>query len=227
MKNIFDADGGFMRGLGKVADIVLLNIVFVLSCLPIFTIGAATTGMYYVALKLARREDGYIIKGFFKAFKENFKKATIIWLGQLLILLILAADVFILSRLEGTYVSALFVVIMIPLFMVIFTAAYVYPLLARFENSIKNTVKNAFLLSIANLPKTLVMLTSTVFLAVVSCWNMTFLPLLVLCAFSLPAYSNSLVLNGIFLKLEPKAQPVQTEDEGIFKESDLIEQAGR
>lgn len=227
MKNIFDIDGGLMSGLSRIADLALLNLLFVISCLPIFTIGAATTGLYYVTLKWARKEDGYIFKGFMKAFRENFKKSTIIWLGQLVVVAVLLVDFYILKQIKGTFVLGMYVIITILLFMVIFTATYVYPLLAHFENTIKNTVKNAFLLSIANLPRTILMVICSIVLVVISCWNLLLWPLLILGAFSFSAYVNAKILNRIFLRLEPETESVAGEDEGIFKDSDLIEQTSR
>ena len=80
MSNFFNMDNGLFRALGKLADLMLLNILFLVCSLPIFTIGASFTAMYYVTLKLAENEEGYIARGFLKSFKQNFKQATIIWL---------------------------------------------------------------------------------------------------------------------------------------------------
>ena len=83
MSNFFNMDNGLFRALGKLADLMLLNILFLVCSLPIFTIGASFTAMYYVTLKLAENEEGYIARGFLKSFKQNFKQATIIWLPRI------------------------------------------------------------------------------------------------------------------------------------------------
>ena len=82
---IFNYDNGFWRFMGKLWDALVLNILWVVCCIPLVTVGAATTAVYYVALKLARDEEGYVISSFFKSFKENFRQATALWL-------VLAAD---------------------------------------------------------------------------------------------------------------------------------------
>ena len=73
-------DNGFWRFMGKLWDALVLNILWMVCCIPLVTVGAATTAVYYVALKLARDEEGYVISSFFKSFKENFRQATALWL---------------------------------------------------------------------------------------------------------------------------------------------------
>lgn len=70
--------------MGRAADLMILNIVFIICCLPIVTIGASLTALHYVTLKMVRNEESYIVKSFFKSFKQNFKQATIINLIMLL-----------------------------------------------------------------------------------------------------------------------------------------------
>lgn len=97
MSNFFNMDNGLFRALGKLADLMLLNILFLVCSLPIFTIGASFTAMYYVTLKLAENEEGYIARGFLKSFKQNFKQATIIWLILLFFGIVLVLDLLILQ----------------------------------------------------------------------------------------------------------------------------------
>ena len=89
---MFKIDSPLMNFLNKVADIMILNALFILCCLPVFTIGASLSAAYYICYKMIRNEDSYIVKGFFKSFKENFKQATVIWLFVLLIAGILFVD---------------------------------------------------------------------------------------------------------------------------------------
>lgn len=88
MGRIFDMDSPVMRFLGRLADLMILNLVTLLCCLPVVTIGASLTAMHYVLLKMVRNEESYIVRSFFKSFKENFKQATVIWLIILLLSLI-------------------------------------------------------------------------------------------------------------------------------------------
>ena len=77
---LFDIDSPAMRFLSRVADLMILNLLMTLSFIPILTAGAGFTGMHYVLLRMVRNEEGYIARGFWKSFKENFKQATVIWL---------------------------------------------------------------------------------------------------------------------------------------------------
>ena len=72
MGKIFNLDSPFVQFMSRVADLMWLNILFLLCCIPIFTVGASTTAMYYVTLKMVRNEDSYITKSFIKSFKQNF-----------------------------------------------------------------------------------------------------------------------------------------------------------
>ena len=97
MGRIFDMDSPVMRFLGRLADLMILNLVTLLCCLPVVTIGASLTAMHYVLLKMVRNEESYIVRSFFKSFKQNFKQATVIWLIILLFLVIFGADIMIIK----------------------------------------------------------------------------------------------------------------------------------
>ena len=97
MGKIFDLDSPVMRFLSRMADLMILNLLMTVCCLPVFTIGAANTAMHYVMLKMVRGEEGYIVKDFFKSFKMNFKQATVIWLIMILFILVFAGDYIIMT----------------------------------------------------------------------------------------------------------------------------------
>ena len=92
MDKLFNMDNKFFTVMGRVADLIMLNVVCLICCLPIVTIGASLTALHYVTLKMARNEESYIIRSFFKSFKQNFKQATIINLIMLVIAAILYMD---------------------------------------------------------------------------------------------------------------------------------------
>ena len=89
---MFKLDSPLMNFLNKVADIMILNFFVILGCIPILTAGASLTAGYYVAFKMVKNEESYITKGYFKAFKENFKQSTIMWLIMLVVALVLFFD---------------------------------------------------------------------------------------------------------------------------------------
>ena len=78
MRNMFNSDSSFSKIMNKIADWFILNILWIFCSIPIVTIGATTTALYSVNLKIINNEEGNLIKTFFKSFKENFKKSTII-----------------------------------------------------------------------------------------------------------------------------------------------------
>ena len=96
MQRFFSMDNGLFRALNRISDLMILNLIFILCCIPVVTIGPALTGLYYVALKIASNEEGYIVRGFFKSFKQNFRQGLIIWLILLAAGCVFGVDIFIL-----------------------------------------------------------------------------------------------------------------------------------
>jgi len=150
------SDNVVARALGRLFDLVVLNLIFIICSLPIITIGASITAMYAVILKMVKNEEGYIVKGFFQAFKENFKMSTKAWLIMLPFSLIIYFNI--LLSMEMPALGQVFVVFFIIIAIVAgFTSVYVFPLIARYENTLKATFKNAFLLAIGRLPFTILL----------------------------------------------------------------------
>ena len=91
--NIFNSDGWFSRFFGTLGDIIIVNILFILCSIPIVTMGASMSAMYFTLLKKQRTgENGGVVKLFFKGFKDNFKQSTISWSLFLLISFIFTLD---------------------------------------------------------------------------------------------------------------------------------------
>lgn len=154
---MFSPDSKFMQVIGRITDLILLNIVYLLTCLPIFTIGAATAAMYTICFRLMREEYSGVIIPYFQAFKANFKQATAIW--GLLLAAVLPALYYLsrLLRLEGVlrYAGFLFILIIA---IGLMAASYVFPWVSQFENSTLQALKNALILSISHLPRTVCIL---------------------------------------------------------------------
>ena len=162
MGRFFSMDSKFFTVMSRVADLVMLNLIFLLCCIPIVTIGASVTALNYVTLKMARNEESYIIKGFFKSFKENFKQSTIIWLIVLITGVILVIDFIITNNMSDDSLMKIMRYILYAVsFVYAMTVSYIFPILAKFENSIKNTFKNAVLMAIRHLPWTILLVIVT------------------------------------------------------------------
>lgn len=226
---IFDVDGPLMRFLGKVADLMWLNVLTMICCIPIVTIGASVTALHYMCLKIVRDEESYITKAYFKSFKENFRQSTIMWLMMLAVAAFLGMDFYIIMEtgVEFPYVFKL--IILAIAVMVAFTAVMVFPVQAKFANPIKYTIKNAFALSVLQFPKTFLMLV-LLFVPMLMCYvAMQLFPIIFLFGFSLPAYLSACLYNKTFLSMEKQilegteqpegeAESEEGEDERIFKD---------
>ncbi len=157
MDNLFSLDNKFFEILGKIADIVILNLLCIISCLPIITIGSSITATYSVTMKMIKDEETYIVKDFIKRFKENFKASTIIWSIMLIIGVVLAFDFYISKLILNESISNVLQLVFTMISIIyIFTLAYVFPMQSKFENIIKNTMINSILISIQNLPYTII-----------------------------------------------------------------------
>lgn len=205
MGKIFDYDSKFFAGMTKVSDTIIINILFVICSIPIVTIGASITALYSVSMKITRDEDVYAAKEFIKQFKQNFKQSTIIWLILLVIGLFIGLDFYLFSLMSNDTMGIIFKFIFTVVSVVLaFVLIYAFPLIARFENSIKNTLSNSILMSIQHLPYTLIMavLTSAPILAFIlfsQYWGqIIFFNTCI--SFGFIAYINSIFLNKIFNK---------------------------
>lgn len=148
----FSYDSPFGQLFIKIAYGCCLNVLWFICCIPIVTIGASTTALYYTSFKIAKDEGSYITTMFFRSFKQNFKQATIIWLIMLVTGVLIVADFVLLSRLRATSTGT--VAVMWTLLLAVTIAcsilyaivlAYIFPLLSICSNTTPNMFKNAFL----------------------------------------------------------------------------------
>ena len=203
--------------MGRVADLIILNLICLVCCIPIVTIGASLTALFYVTLKMVRNEESYIIKSFFKSFKENFKQSTIINLIMLVTAIMLFFDLNISHNLTGTLSQVLSCIFIAFTFLYLLVFLYIYPLQAKFYNTIKNTFSNSLLMAIRHLPQTIIMLiVSLIPVAVLFIPDIriqaTLLMLVFLMGMSVIAYINSKFFVKIFDKYIPEEKDSQDEE---------------
>lgn len=224
-----ELDSPLMQGLNKLGDLLWLNILTLVCCIPIVTIGPSLTAMSYVVLKIARNEEGYITRSFFKSFKANLKQGIIIGLILIFVLLVLAGDFFIINYSGLEFNSIMRSILLAILFFVLFTSMFVFPVLAKFENTVFNTIKNAFLIGIAQLPKTILMMVLFAVPPVLFVFVPQVIPLVFLFGITLPAWASAKLYSKFFQKLEDKyvedhpseevgAEEAEAEDDRIFKD---------
>lgn len=212
MNKLFDLDSPIMRFLSRVADMVILNLLVMVCCIPIITVGAAFTAMHYVLLKIVRDEEGYLIKGFFKSFVQNFKQATLIWLLMLVVVIVFVGDWFIFSYSGVAFPKALIIGVIAISIVVLMVAMYVFPLLARFDNTIKHTIHNAALLAFANLPRTILMLIFYALPFVIAYFSPYSHIFIFMFGISVPAYASAWLYSNVFKKYEPETEVVSDMD---------------
>lgn len=209
MNRFFSMDNKFFVFMGKVADLCLLNLVCLACCIPIVTAGASITALYYVTLKMVRNEESYIFRSFFKSFKQNFRQATIIHLIMVAAAVLLYLDTNIVKAMGepmSQIMSVIFAVFTLVYAMILL---YLYPILAKFYNSVKNTFTNAVLMAIRHLPYTIIMLIICalpllIFFVPSLQMQMTLILLLLLFGMAVIAYLNSFFLVKIFDKYIPE-----------------------
>lgn len=200
--NIFEEGSLFQRFLNKMADLLILNLLTLLMCLPVITAGAALTAMHYVLLKLVRDEEGYIVKSFFCSFKREFRQATVLWIIFLAVIALMVSNLVMILEGGGSYPIWLPSSILVVAFLELMFMIYTFAMLSRFDNSIYHTLVNAVTLTFAELPKSLEMAVITLIPVIVFIWVPVLLPALVLFGLSVPGYACAMIYDPVFRKIE-------------------------
>ena len=197
-----DLDSPLMRFLEKVADLMWLNILTMICCITLFTIGASLTALHYMAIKIVREEECYITRGFFKSFRENFRQSTVIWLILVVVFAVLGGDFYLMMQhgVEINNIHRLFIMAVGVLFL--FTAVMVFPMQARFVNPIRLTFKNAFTVAVLQFPKTFLMILLPAFPLLLCYLSWRLFPVAFLFGISAPAVVSAMLYNKIFLRME-------------------------
>lgn len=219
---LFDLDSKFMRALFKAADVLWLNLLTVVLCIPVITIGPALCALSFCCLKMARDEDGSVTKMYFAAFRRKFGQTVAIGILSTIVFVVFAGDVY--AIVKGFYVfpTVLKIASFIAMFVVLCTMLYVFPFQARFENRIGVTIKNAFWASLLKFPKTLLMLCCWLFLpACILLVSGNFTPVFLLFGISFPAYLCAKIYDDFFMEMEERIKKANgTED---IKNPDVVD----
>lgn len=143
--SVFSYDSKFNDFLNKAANLIILNLLWILCSLPLVTIGASTTALYYNTLKLVRNEDTYIVQSFFRCFRENFRQSCLIWLIMTGAAGLLGFDFYVSwYYMPESMKHMLIYPFIILAFLFLAAGCYVFPMIAFFENSTKKVLKNSF-----------------------------------------------------------------------------------
>ena len=212
----FGENNPVWKAISRFADMMVIGVLFLVTCLPIFTIGASLCAFYYTAMDSLRKEDGYIFRRYFINFAKNFKKGTLIWLILLAVGMLFSMNIYcwiINSDMQIAVVMlAISVIMMLGWLM---TFIFAFPLQSRFENTIGKTLQNAFLIAISHLPFTVAII---ILLGMVGylCY-LSWLVLLLMLLFGTGVIGYLLVYN--FERLFKKCGYID-EDDGKIKNDD-------
>lgn len=208
---MFHTDSLIIRILSLLSDLLILHFLWILCCLPIVTIGASTTALYYAMMKRIDTDEGSIVSNFWFSLKINLKQSTILWSIELIVVIILLLDFrFCLMLPKDIKLLSLIIygIIFIPLYL---TALYLFPLQAKFDNPIKITLKNSFMIAMLNLPCTLLLLLITIgFFVLVLIIPNLLLPLIIF-GMGIYSYVTSFVYIHVFHKYIPNEDTTNVE----------------
>lgn len=199
-------DNVVFRTVGKIVDLIWINILTLLCALPVVTAGASFTAMYYLLLRMADNDQGALTRGFFRAFKENFKNSTKVWICALVVLVVYAYNLYLLHAgvmdRYGDLKKVSLGLIMLILFFVIMLLNYIFALFARYDKGVRQTVKNAALLSFAFFPKSVCMVVIVFFPLALTLLSDYFFWLWFLYGIAFPGYFISLLMIAVFRRTE-------------------------
>ena len=209
MHLIFEHDSPIMQFLNRFSSLIILNILFLCTCIPVFTIGASLSALYDVVFRLDTSREGKTVSTYFRSLRQNFKQSTPVWLVFLLLIITSCANAVIFSNIGGIPGQILFVISAVILINSCLAMGYAFPLISQFDNTFRNTLKNALLLCVAHLPRTLI-------IAVINCfpWALMLMNLYAFIQlsflwfalyFAAAAYFNSRILMKVFEPLKEQS----------------------
>ncbi len=208
MNQLFNYDNPIMQFISKIFDLIILNLFFLLFSIPIVTMGASLSALYYVCLKILRGDEPYIWQNFFKAFRQNFKQATLVWILLLLAFALLGMDFYIINSQDTALFAVLRVLLWVVLGVLFSISLYIFPVISHFICNTKQSFKNAALMVIGFLPYTAAMLAICgviLYLCTVSAKLFAMVIIISgICGNSVIAFTFCIFFDRIFRKYEPK-----------------------
>ena len=215
MSGIFAPDSAAMRFLTRVADLMILNLVFIATAIPIVTLGAALTALNFTAMRIVRGQCDAVTRDYFRSFRQNFRQATL--LGLLVILVTVALGAWYVVLTGGSLDAGAQLILLVVWYLVAFAFAlnllFVFPYLANFEGTIREVLRNARLLSwrhplvaIMSLAIIGLAIVVTVFSPAVTAYGLLWLAI----GFAAIAFLTGVLFTRVFDTYAP--QPVTVED---------------
>lgn len=200
-EKFFNSNNPYWNVSGHIFDLFILNVLWLLFCIPIVTIGPATTAMYYSTIQMVLKEETTPSKDFFRSFRLNLKQGFLIGIPITFFFFFLSLDIYLCYKTGKGIYTFFMVLFFVLLLFAAFTTLYIFPLLAKFEKNLLEFFTLSFSLSIRHLPKTLIM----VFTVLIGGWIIHLLPGTVFLICGIVFYLNSRIIVKVlsnYLKLE-------------------------
>lgn len=150
MAKLFDLNNPVWKFMGRLADIFVLTVLWLVCSLPVLTIGASTTALYYVTLKIAEGKEGYLCRHFFTTFKENFRQSTLVWLIMLVLGIFFGVDLYYYYHMPMKAAIVIFWLFLVLTVFYVFVLFTIFPLAARLDVGVKKLFFMAFMVSLKN-----------------------------------------------------------------------------
>ena len=210
----FSVDSPVFRFLQKFLDVLILNFMWLIFSIPIITVGASTVAAFSVAQKMVDEEEGYISKSFVKAFRENWKQGTILWIITVIAIYAIYLDFQFFEVTDGNPIGFLIIGIL-SIAVVVMGLIYAYPLAARYENSIKNILMNSMDISRKYFARTLILAAVIFFEFIIFQFNTTLIFFGILMGPGFIIFTIAAFSKRIFQKIEkePGAVVIMEEKE--------------
>lgn len=200
--NFFNEDNFLNIALNKIGDIIVCNLLFILCCIPIVTIGTSITALYHCMMRSVKGNLNGAAKTFFRAFKDNFRQSLTVWVLFLALLIVLMLNIRFLSAQTGSLSQALLYLSQGVAVLVVIGALYIFPVIATFSNTLKNLIRNSYIFAFMHFPSTLLIAVITILPMYMTYQDLRLLPLYTCCwfffGFGLTALLNSHILYRFF-----------------------------
>lgn len=206
----FSINSPFARGVNKLVQMLYVGVLWFMCSIPVITVGAATASLYEVLLKLEKDQENYIASSYFRALKRNLKSATLVWLPILLAGIVFGVNLFYYAVLGDGQFPVQSVVFAVLSLLTVMASGYVFPTMARFENTTAGTFRFAFALAVRNPGWTVVIVILHLLTGFV-CWFFLFFPVVFIMGIS--GYLQAVIFNHIFDHLIEQGKIVEVSSE--------------
>lgn len=214
MSKLFDHDAPLMQTMIMIGNLIVLNILWLICCIPVITAGAATTAVYYTMYQYATDGSEAVFKPFFRTFIREFRQSTLFWLILLAVGGVLVCDIWFLASVPQF--KALWIVLGVLLFLYAIALTHGFAILGRFNTTIKTVLKSCYLVFIMNFWRSmLVLLLSAAPVLVVIYMPyqvLNTLPIWVGVAFGVIFYFNARLFIKSFERIAPKGDPAEEDN---------------